>query len=276
MTPFTVNELIHVLARLLPDPHAGLLAGLLFGTKATLSKELYNQLVSTGTIHIIALSGMNITILINLVASIVNSVVSKRAASVFTIGVIVWFVWFVGPSATIIRAAIMGSLTLTALVFGRQTWALLSLALTVAVMLFFNPSWISDISFQLSVLATLGIILFGKTMKTHGNGGFFIKAREEVVYFLKQNFQLTLAAQVFTVPLILFHFHRLSLIAPITNVAIAWVIPLVTTLGWVASISGWIYLPLGFLPAWMSWVLLEYLVRTVQILSRVPFASVGL
>jgi len=126
------------------------------------------------------------------------------------------------------------------------------------------------------VLATLGIILFGKTMKTHGNGGFFIKAREEVFYFLKQNFQLTLAAQVFTVPLIFFHFHRLSLIAPITNVAIAWVIPLVTTLGWVASIAGWIYLPLGFLPAWMSWVLLEYLVRTVQTLSRVPFASVGL
>ena len=276
MAPFSVNELTNILARLLPDPHAGLLAGLLFGTKATLPKELYNQLVSTGTIHIIALSGMNITILINLVANTIHSFVGKKVASVFTIGVIVWFVWFVGPSATIIRAAIMGSLTLIALVFGRQQWALLSLALAVGGMLVLNFSWLFDISFQLSVLATLGIILFGKTMKTHGNGGFFIKAREEVFYFLKQNFQLTLAAQVFTVPLIFFHFHRLSLIAPITNVAIAWVIPLVTTLGWVASIAGWIYLPLGFLPAWMSWVLLEYLVRTVQTLSRVPFASVGL
>lgn len=276
MAPFSVHELTTILARLLPDPHAGLLAGLLFGTKATLPKELYNQLVSTGTIHIIALSGMNITILIDLVASMIGAFVSKKVASLLTIGVIVWFVWFVGPSATIIRAAIMGSLTLIALVFGRQNWALLSLALAVGSMLVLNFAWLTDISFQLSVFATLGIILFGKTMKPFRNGNFFTKVREEIVYFLKQNFQLTLSAQVFTVPLIFFHFHRLSLVAPITNVAIAWVIPLVTTLGWVAVISGWIFLPLGFLPAWMSWVLLEYLVRTVQTLSQVPFASVGL
>lgn len=131
---------------------------------------------------------MNITILIDLVASIIGTFVSKRVASMLTIGVIVSFVWFVGPSATIIRAAIMGSLTLIALVFGRQSWALLSLALAVGGMLMLNFAWLSDISFQLSVLATLGIILFGKTMKPHENGNFFIKAREEVFIFSNKIF----------------------------------------------------------------------------------------
>lgn len=276
MLSFTVLELTNILARLLPEPHAGLLAGLLFGTKATLSKELYNQLVTTGTIHIIALSGMNITILMELVAGSISSFVSKKVASCITIGVIVWFVWFVGPSATIIRAAIMGSLALIAILFGRQKWALLSLLVAVSSMLLFHPPWITDLSFQLSVLATLGIILFGSTSVFVKKGNQLQIIFSSVLFFVKQSLQLTLAAQLFTVPLILFHFHRLSLIAPITNVAIGWVIPLVTTLGWVASIAGFFWLPLGVLPAWTSWILLEYLVRTVQILSRVPFASLGI
>ncbi len=274
MTDFTVVGLIHIINQLLPEPHAGLLAGLLFGTKATLSKELYNQLVTTGTIHIIALSGMNITILIELVASSINSFVSKKIAGVCTLVVIIWFVWFVGPSATIIRAAIMGSLSLIAVLFGRQTWALLSLIIAVGSMLLLHPLWISDLSFQLSALATLGIILFGETKKSDIDAQFS-KSVAIVVYFFKQNFKLTSAAQLFTVPLILFQFHRLSLIAPIANVAIGWVIPLVTTFGWVASIAGFIWVPLGLLPAWACYILLEYLVRTVQILSRVPFASLG-
>lgn len=274
MTDFTVVGLIHVINQLLPEPHAGLLAGLLFGTKATLSKELYNQLVTTGTIHIIALSGMNITILIEMVASSLNSYVSKKISGVCTLVIVIWFVWFVGPSATIIRAAIMGSLSLIAVLFGRQKWALLSLGIAVGSMLLVHPVWITDLSFQLSVLATLGIIVFGETKKDDIKGRL-PKNLGVVVYFFKQSFTLTFAAQLFTVPLIVFHFHRLSLIAPVTNVAIGWVIPLVTTFGWVASIAGFIWRPLGLLPAWACYVLLEYLVQTVQILSRVPFASLG-
>lgn len=274
MIDFTVFGLTHVLQKLLPDPHAGLLAGLLFGTKTALAPALYDQLVTTGTIHIIALSGMNITILMDLVAGSINVFVSKRIAGLLTISIIVWFVYFVGPSATIIRAAIMGSLTLIAFLFGRQYWALLSLTIAVGIMVLLNPSWIRDISFQLSVLATLGIILFGSSsVHTAKN---FHGILPSFYFFVQQNFRLTLAAQVFTIPLILFQFHRISLIAPIANVAIGWVIAPVTILGWMASILGVLWLPLGFFPAWMSWVLLEYLVWTVQILSRVPFASLGL
>lgn len=276
MDSFSVIGLTSVLEHLLPEPHAGLLSGLLFGTKATLSKELYDQLITTGTIHIIALSGMNITILIDLVATSLNRFVSKRMASMLTIGVICWFVWFVGGTATIIRAAIMGTLTLIALIFGRQYWALLSLMLAVGLMLLVHPSWVTEISFQLSVAATLGIILFGSMEKRVHDRKNMPKFVAIFFYGIEENFRLTMAAQVFTIPIIFHYFHRISFISPLTNVAIGWVIAPVTTLGWLACVLGFVWLPLGIVPAWMSWVMLEYLVRTVQILSHVPYASVGL
>ena len=219
---------------------------------------------------------MNITILIDLVASSLNRFVSKRVASAVTVGVICWFVWFVGGSATIIRAAIMGTLTLVAILFGRQYWALLSLLLAIGIMLLIHPSWIIEVSFQLSVAATLGIILFGSTKKRGDETKNGSKMLYTFFYGIEESFRLTLSAQVFTIPIIFLSFHRISFIGPLTNVAIGWVIAPVTTVGWVTCVLGFVWLPFGYIPAWISWVMLEYLIRTVQILSRVPFASVGL
>ena len=157
----SVADFSAVVNGILPEPHAGLLNGMLFGAKATLSKDLYDQLIQTGTLHIIALSGMNITILTNLVGITLLRFVSRRIASLLTIGGILFFVWFVGPSPSIVRAAIMGSISLFAVVSGRQYWPLLSWILAVSVMILLNIQWLFDISFQLSALATLGIILFG-------------------------------------------------------------------------------------------------------------------
>lgn len=260
MAAFTVAGLTSLLQSVLPEPHAGLLAGLMFGSKASLPRELYDALITSGTIHIVALSGMNITIIADIVARALVPIMGKRTASMATILGIVWFVWFVGASSTIVRAAIMGSISLLSIVFGRQYWALLSLVLAVGTMLLINFSWLFDVSFQLSALATLGIILFGKTEKN----------------ILRNNLRLTLAAQVFTIPVILFTFHRISLIAPISNLLIGWIIGPLTVLGWATALAGWIWLPLGQIIAWVDWVFLEYLVRMVIVTSKIPFASIEL
>ncbi len=259
MTPFTVSGLTHIINQVLPEPHAGLLAGLLFGTKASLPPALYDALVKSGTLHIVALSGMNISILGRMVTDSLVWLVGKRIASLLTLFLIVWFVWFVGPSASIVRAAIMGSISILAVLFGRQYWAILSWILAVVSMILLNFSWLFELSFQLSALATLGIILFGGKEKR----------------FLVSELRLTLAAQSLTIPLILLHFHRISLISPLANLAIGWSIPILTGLGWITVITGWLWLPLGRIVAWFDWVLLEYLVRIVQFTSVLPFASVG-
>ena len=116
---FTVESLTSVMNQLLPEPHAGLLAGLMFGTKAALPRDFYDALVRSGTLHIIALSGMNISILGRMITNGLLWLVGKRIAGLFTLFLIVWFVWFVGPCASIVRAAIMGSISILAVLFGR-------------------------------------------------------------------------------------------------------------------------------------------------------------
>jgi len=326
MTEFSVAGLTAIINQVLPEPHAGLLAGLMFGTKTALPRDLYEALITSGTLHIVALSGQNLSILSRLISDNLIGLVGKRSASWLTLVLIAWFVWFVGPSPSIVRAAIMGSLTILAVLTGRQYWAILSWALAVGIMLLFNLSWITDISFQLSALATLGIILFGPAgpaqtrscaevgtkfscsaaretctyhifmPKIHLPNSSCLGAREAIcenfvssprfsiltlsagptmIKNIKMNLRLTLAAQVFTIPLILFHFHRISLIAPIANLAIGWIIGPLTGLGWITVLAGFLWLPTGYIIAWFDWVALEYVVRTVHFMSAVPFAGIG-
>lgn len=294
MELFSVSGLTLVLNRVLPEPHAGLLAGLLFGTKANLSRELYEALVASGTIHIIALSGMNISIITNLVASTLLPIVGKRPAAVLTLLLVIWFVWFVGASSTIVRAAIMGSITLLSVLTGRNYWAILSWILAVGIMLIIHFPWLFEISFQLSAMATLGIILFGGqrgavnaqiTIQQFSN--ITISTNADVLRIVGKsigvartmmlnNLHLTLAAQVFTIPLIMLYFKRISLIAPVSNLAIGWLITPLTVLGWATAILGWIWLPAGQIAAWFDWALLQYLIGVVVWTSRIPFASIGL
>ena len=295
MITFTVSGLTNILGQLLPEPHAGLLAGLLFGTKSSLPHAFYDALVRTGTLHIVALSGMNIAIMSRLARGSLVWMVGRRIASLLTILLILFFVWFVGPSASIVRAAIMGCISLFALLFGRQYWALGSWILAVGGMILINFALLGYISFQLSVLATLGIILFcdrdrdafhesvyrtaGSSLNNTQEAAIPSNARPPISHLawdmVKDDLRLTLAAQVFTVPVILFHFQRISLIAPIANLAIGWIIAPLTGLGWITVFVGFVSLPLARVFAWFDWVALEYIVRTIYIISSFPFASIG-
>ncbi len=300
----TVAQFTAVINQLLPEPHAGLLAGMVFGTKATLDTTLFDALVTTGTLHIVALSGMNISIITTLVATLLLRFISRRLTSLLTIIIIIGFILFVGPSPSVIRAGIMGSIGLLAVVFGRQLWSLLSLALAVGIMLLLHPLWLGDRSFHLSVLATTGIILFGgKTnsseksarrswkLDTDSRSKTFDHQTSSFQYLslpsnvsmltsfiwllIQDDLRITLAAQALTIPIIFWYFHRISLVSPLTNVLIGWTIFPVTALGFGSAIAGWLWLPLGYVFAWPAWALLEYLVRVVMATSAVPLASVG-
>ena len=264
----TVESATAIINQLLPEPHAGLLAGIVFGTRATLAKELTDALITTGTLHIIALSGMNITIMTGLVESILRPLISRRLAILITIVLIIMFIVFVGPSPSIIRAGIMGCIGLIAISSGRQQWSLWALALAIIGMLVLYPPWLTDLSFQLSVLATLGIILFGTRQIGEG-------VKSALWRLIEPNLRLTLAAQVFTIPLIFLHFHRISMISPLANILIGWTIAPLTILGWLVATGGWVWIPLGRIAAWVSWVFLEYLIGTISVLTRIPLASVG-
>lgn len=254
----SVSTFTAIVNQLLPEPHAGLLNGILFGTKAAIPKDFMDALITTGTLHIVALSGMNITILESLIGRTLGNFFNKRVTSVATIVLIICFIWFVGLSPSVIRAGIMGSMALIATILGKQKWSIFFFGSTCIIMLGIHPAWITDLSFQLSAAATLGIILFGP------------KQEKNIVV---DSLHVTIAAQVLTTPLILFTFHRISIISPLTNVLIGWIIQPLTVIGFIVCFLGWIWLPLGQIVAPVAWVCLQYLILAIQFTAVIPFAS---
>ena len=263
--------------KLLPEPQASLLNGILWGEQKYMPKDFYNALRRTGTLHVIALSGMNITILINLIAKLTLFLGRRRSVLISLISIVI-FIGFVGASPSVVRAGIMGGLSLISIYFGRKDWALLSLFLAAGIMLLFNTDWLTNIGFQLSFLATLGIIVLGGRGGLRELRGRGEKRRSwvyEFIYDVKENFRTTLAAQVFTLPIILYSFKQLSLIAPLTNVLVLWIVQPIMVIGLVLSLSAVVCQPFAVVVSWFIWVPLTYFIEVVKITASFPLAAIN-
>ncbi len=261
MTPSVFTSVIN---GYLPEPHASLLNGIIFGVPLQSTKFFYQQLKEVGLLHIVVLSGMNITMLAAIIASL-TGFLPKYFATLFTIFCIVLFVLFVGPAAPIIRAAIMGVLSLLAIIYGRKSTALYSLSLSFILIAIFKRDWISTVSLQLSYGATLGIILFGTTSKQSSS------SLSRLLWF---ELKPSLAAQLFTTPIIFFSFHQISLIAPLSNLLISFTIAPLMFFGLLAAVLGKLHFFLGIVPAIICFVLLSFVVLVIQTLSKIPFAFI--
>lgn len=252
ITPSIFTDVIN---SYLPEPHASLLNGIIFGINLKTTKEFYQQLKVVGLLHLVVLSGINITILSSMISSS-TKYFSKLLSTLITILSIIFFVIFVGPQAPIIRAAFMGLLTHVAIITGRKNYTLYALFLSLIFILIFWPSWLKTISLQLSYGATFGIIIFGQSRSNN--------------YILK-NLRLTFAAQVFTVPIIFFYFKQVSLISPLANLLVAEAVPSLMIFGFLTAILGKINYFLGLIPAYICYGILSYIVWVVEILAKVPF-----
>lgn len=263
------NPFLEVISQVLPEPQASLLAGILFGVKSNLPVDLYQALIATGTIHIVVLSGQNISILAKILAELTLPL-GRKNSLLITFAGLISYVLFIGVEPTLVRAFLMGSMSLIAVYFGRLNWSVLSLVLAAGVMLLVKPEWLADISFQLSFLATLGIILFGPSILSKPKN-----LLEEISSVVRVNLQTTLAAQLFTIPLILFRFERFSLVSPLTNVLIGWTITPIMVLGMLVSLMGWFFLPLGQLISWLVWVPLSFVIWMIEATSKIPWSSLS-
>lgn len=243
----------------LPEPHASLLNGIIFGIPLKATPDFNQKVKIVGLLHLVVLSGMNITMLAAIIGSM-TKFLNKKVALFVTIICIVLFVLFVGVQAPVLRAAVMGILGLMAVIYGRKSIALYSLFLSVVFFLIFWPQSITTISFQLSFGATLGIILFGSA-KT-GSRAIWAELKP------------SLAAQLFTVPIIFGYFRQISFIAPLSNLLTAFIIAPLMFFGFLTAILGKIHFYLGFIPAAICYILLNYLVSVVDLLAKTPFAFV--
>jgi competence protein ComEC len=250
------------------EPHASFMAGLLYGYRGGLGSlnELFNI---TGVTHIVAISGYNITIIATILITICVQLLIPRKKAFWLVSTgIVLFVLFAGASASVVRAGIMGIIVLLARQMGRMSRVGNVLILTAVLMALHNPFvLVWDAGFQLSFLSTVGLVYLTPFVKP-----WFTRVPE--MFGLQESIVSTLAAIIATLPLILYQFGRLSIVAPIVNVLILWAIPLIMFMGFFAVLVSFLFLPIAHIISWIAWAGLEYIILVVKWFASLPFAAV--
>lgn len=257
-----------------PDPEASLLAGILLGVDTGLSQALQQAFKDTGTAHIIAISGFNIAIIAGLFFALFSRVLGQLRGSIVAILGIALYTFLVGADAAVVRAALMGGISLTARQLGRRNDGFNALMLSAVIMSAWNPNTPWDVGFQLSFFATLGLILYAepfqnwavKVIRRYTSPG----TAQKVAAPISEYFLLTLAAQLTTLPIMAYHFKRISLVSLIANPFVLPVQPAVMIVGGLAVILSLIWLPLGAIAAFAAWPFIAYTIRLVELFAKMP------
>jgi len=252
------------IATLVPPPHADVLVGVVLGIRAGIPHHLQQDLIATGLVHLLVLSGLKVAVFARLVTGMLSPILG-RSATLPAAALIVVYALAGGATPAATRAAAMGGLALVAARLGRPTHLWTSLAATAAGMLAWHPELAWDVGFQLSFFGTAAIVLL--TPGIEGRLGW-------LPGWLREPFAVTLAAQVGTVPLMATDFHVLSPVAPIANAAVLPLLPVMVGAGlFVAPLAA---LPVvGRVVALPLTGLLVYLEQVASVLARAPAAAVS-
>lgn len=286
------NQLMFYLSRLkhafeenleavIPEPHAAFLKGLTLGERESLPADLVENFSRTGTTHIVALSGYNITMLGRFfVNGLMYLTVPFRISFWIATAAIGLFVLLTGASPSVVRAGIMGILVLIAQKEGRLYQMINALVFAAALMILHNPKILRfDAAFQLSFLATLGLIYLSPQIerllsRRHKFNTHDIKPGNKPFFSWKQTLTETLAAQIMVLPLLIYLFGRVSLISPLSNIAVIMAVPYAMIMGFITGGLGFLWVPLAQILGWTAWIILEYQIRAIEFFAKIPVASV--
>ena len=276
---YALRERAHrTVEALFPPPEGPLLDGILLGLDRGLPPETEDAFRRSGTSHIIAISGFNMAILAGLFASLFGRLFSRWWAALAALLALAVYTLMVGAGASVVRAAVMSGLSLVAVQIGRPGGGLNALLLAAGVMCLFDANLPWDVSFQLSFAATLGLLLYASRLQ-----GALLRLAEKrlparwagtVSGLVAENVLFTLVAQAFTLPVIFYHFGRISLIAPVANLFILPAQSSLMIFGGLAVLAGTLWLPLGRILAPPAWALAAYTLRAVDWLGGSPGAEI--
>jgi len=253
---FLRQKIISIFSVTLPSPSSSLLLGIIFGIKEQMPKNFTDNLRTTGVFHVIAASGMNVTLIGGFISQFLAFFLHRRLAIGLSILGIVFYAILAGLEPSIIRASIMGIIVFSAQIIGRQSLASNSLFLTGAGMLFIDPSLFSDVGFQLSFTATAGILYIKPLMRGKGKG-------------FASEILTTIAAQIGTLPILLANFGIYSIFSILVNGLVLWTIPILMVIGGAGAILSLIFLPLGQILIGLCYPLLFYFEAVVNIFGRI-------
>lgn len=248
------QKLISIFSKTLPSPSSSLLLGIIFGIKEQMPKDFTNNLRTSGVFHVIAASGMNVTLVGGFISTFFAFFLRRQIAIGLSILGIIFYAILAGLEPSIIRASIMGIFVFSAQILGRQTLAINGLVLAGFGMLFIDPTLLSDVGFQLSFAATLGILYIKPIFETK-NG-----AVSEIL--------TTITAQIATLPILLANFGLYSIYSVLINALVLWTVPILMMIGGIGAILSFILVPLGKLLIYLCYPLLLYFETVVNISGK--------
>ena len=257
----------------IPEPQAALLVGILLGIQSSVPPDVWSAFNRTGTSHILVISGWNISIIVVALLACGKSLgLRQTQATGLALATIVLYVLLVGPSAAVVRAAIMGAIVACAVPLGRRSDAWSALAAACWIMTLLNPHTLWDLGFQLSSLATASLFAWGTPIQH--------KLAQHITQpwlrWIIEPLAATLAAQIWALPPILYHFGNLSLIAPLANIVIGPAVPLAMAAGAMLVVLGLALRPLALIALPLTWFALWWIIVSIDMLAAVPWAAVQL
>ncbi|XLQ20322.1 MAG: ComEC/Rec2 family competence protein [Candidatus Moraniibacteriota bacterium] len=264
------NKMESIVNNIIPSPQAALANGLLFGGDDRLSDELQNNFSTTGMTHIVAVSGYNVSVIVAVVMGIVIFMgVNRRHSVIFAILAVIFFVALIGFPSSGVRAAIMGSMILIAASYGRVSHAYGAIFFTGAIMIAFNPLLLRyDVGFQLSFLATLGIVAVYPILEK-----YFVSKNK--AFGIVDILLLTVSAQILVLPIIAYNFHTISVVSLLANILILPIIPVTMLLVFMTVVSSFVFYPIALMFGWMAYFLLSYEIFIIDILSKISWSSIA-
>ncbi len=239
----------------LSSPASNLLLGIVFGIKEDMPKDFFANLRSTGVLHVIAASGMNVTMIGGFLSSVFGLLFRRQIALIFAICSILFYSLLSGLEPSIVRASIMASLAFGAQIIGRQYFALYALLLSGYGMVLYDPQLVFDIGFQLSFSATLGLILLKPLF---GRSKLFT-----------EDITTTIAAQIATLPILLTNFGTYSLVSIVVNALVLWTVPILMVIGGAGAAVGFVSESLGTIILYLAIPFLFYFEYIVNLFGGI-------
>jgi competence protein ComEC len=275
------QRLSQSLAAALPEPQASLAQGIVLGIRTTIPDQLKDDLSITGTAHLLAISGMNLTIITGILVSLGLLVFGRRHYYYvwITLAAIWIYALITGMEAPVVRSAIMATVFLTAELLGRQKSAFVALAFSAAIMVGLDPSVLWSPSFQLSFLSMIGLVFVAPWLRNKGRQAVHAVLTDESIparisCVIVDAFSISLAAIIAVWPLIAYYFGIVSLVGPLATVLISPVFPAIIVCGTLTTLLGIISPPVAHVFGWTAWLFISYMLGLVNAFASLPFASI--
>ena len=261
------RRFVRNLDMVLGEPQSALAAGLVVGEKSALGPQLLEDFRTAGLIHIVVLSGFNITVVAAALRRMLSLLPRVWGIIIGGIGMILFCV-LVGGGSTVIRSCLMGSMALFADLSRRDYSVVRALLFSGLVMVIQSPSiLLHDPSFQLSFLATLGLILLASPIEKHLG---WIPDK----FGMRSTVASCFATQIFVSPFILYMMGQLSIIGVVVNILVLPFIPITMLVVFLTGATGFISLVVSQVFGWGAHLLLAYELFVVQNFARIPFAAI--